>query len=85
MPLKKSQLKELMTIYVPSPLEQIQENQIKMCTELQEIKEVQGKIKDWKHKHQKDLPTMVGFLKNTYDKISELKTLIEGREWRKSK
>jgi hypothetical protein len=85
MPLKKSQLKELTTIYIPSPLEQIQDNQLKMCDKLKNIEEVQGRIRDWKHKHQEDLPTVVGFLKTTYDKISELKTLIEGREWRKNK
>jgi hypothetical protein len=85
MPLTKKQLCKLTTIYIPSPLEEIKENQFKMQIELKEIKEVQGKIKDWKHKHEEDLPTIVGFLKTTYDKISELKTIIEGREWRKSK
>jgi hypothetical protein len=107
MPLKKSQLKELTTIYIPSPLEQIQDNQFKMCDKLKEIKDKQEKVSKWKHKHEedfpqmilflerdlpnirnffeKDLPAMLGLLQNTLYEISELKTLIQGRRWTKSK
>ena len=89
MGLTKAQLRKLKTTYIPSKTDQIREVQNTILKDLGSLKKYTEGLRDFKHKHEHDLPQLAESIEGIKSKIeavpAAIMLMIRESKWDKQK